>query len=92
LCVTAGCDVTSGICSFTNKNCDDGNACTADSCDESSGNCVNTPITCSCPSGSIGSCNATTGQCSYNPACRSTSDCQPGQICDTQKGCYVPTE
>jgi len=92
LCVTASCDKTSGSCAFTNKNCDDGNPCTADSCDESSGNCVNTPKACSCPSGNVAFCNATTGQCNYNPACRSTSDCQPGQVCDTQKGCYVATE
>jgi len=90
LCVIASCDSTSGTCQFTDKNCDDGNACTVDSCDPTTGNVVNTPKTCSCPSGNTGSCNASSGQCQYFPSCRSNADCDGGN-CDPSRGCITST-
>jgi len=44
-CLSFVCDPKVG-CSSTTKTCDDGNACTTDSCNQSTGLCVNTPITC----------------------------------------------
>eukprot|EP01091_Cochliopodium_minus_P010111 TRINITY_DN2637_c0_g2_i1.p1 TRINITY_DN2637_c0_g2~~TRINITY_DN2637_c0_g2_i1.p1 ORF type:complete len:1325 (+),score=322.31 TRINITY_DN2637_c0_g2_i1:52-4026(+) len=44
-CQIASCDRVAG-CTLTNKNCDDGNFCTIDSCNPSTGTCINTPIVC----------------------------------------------
>lgn len=48
-------------------NCDDGNLCTTDTCDQTTGLCSNTPIVCSQPPGqencSVISCNRLNGTC-----------------------------
>jgi uncharacterized protein YegL len=48
-------------------NCDDGDLCTTDTCDQSTGVCSNTPIVCSQPPGqsncSLISCNRLNGTC-----------------------------
>jgi len=47
LCSTVAC--VSGECVYAAKNCDDNNVCTADSCNASTGNCVNATLPgCSC--------------------------------------------
>jgi subtilisin family serine protease len=56
-------------------NCNDGNACTSDSCNPATG-CVNTPITCNdgdpC---TTDSCNSGSG-CVFDPV-----SCPPGEVC-----------
>jgi len=86
LCVIPKCDKANGACTYVDTNCDDGNPCTVDSCDPSNGRCINTPKTCSCPAGSIASCNTTTGQCDFKPTCKSNNECETG-LCDPARGC-----
>lgn len=88
LCIVPKCDKTSGTCSYTDKNCDDGNPCTVDSCDPVLGKCINKLRSCACTAGNIGSCNTTTGQCEFRPACRTSSDCAEGLTCDPARGCF----
>jgi hypothetical protein len=55
-CTTAACvntDTNQPVCQKTSKNCDDNNACTVDTCDATSGNCVHTPNDNSCDDGDI---------------------------------------
>lgn len=67
-CETGGCT--------SNSQCDDGNACTTDTC--SSGTCVNAPRTCSDGNAcTIDSCNPSTG-CVFT-----TRNCNDGDACTT---------
>ena len=73
------CDSTTGTCvAGTPLECDDDDACTADSCDKG---CMNEPIDCSDGDGcTVDSCDAETG-------CVSTvKDCDDGDPC-TEDGC-----
>jgi len=92
LCVVPACDQNVGVCAYNEKNCDDGNPCTTDSCDPTTGNCINTLKSCTCPAGHTGSCNVTSGQCQYYPACRTSSDCTNGGNCDPSRGCVIASE
>ena len=71
-------------------NCNDGNACTTDSCSE--GSCVNTPINCndgnSCTTDSCsnGSCVNTQKNCDDGNACTSDS-CSGGSCINTPINC-----
>lgn len=60
--------------------CDDGIACTSDSCDEATSACVSTPLDTSCDDGIA--CNGT-------ETCDPTLDCQPGEplVCDDGNDC-----
>ncbi|HSI03449.1 MAG TPA: hypothetical protein VLC93_03185, partial [Myxococcota bacterium] len=42
-CLTWTFNCATRTCSYLSRNCDDGNACTNDSCDESADTCVSTP-------------------------------------------------
>jgi len=74
LCTISSCGPT-GQCSYSAKNCNDGNLCTVDSCDLCTGACLHTPITCSCGSGNVGTCNPQTAECEIRKACSNNSDC-----------------
>jgi slime mold repeat-containing protein len=72
--------------------CDDGDACTVDSCDASSGACVHAPRVCddqnSCTSDS---CDPATG-CTFTPvpaetACDDGNACTAGDACDADGHC-----
>lgn len=88
---TETCDTTTGICEpGTIMSCDDGNTCTNDSCDSSTG-CVHTPVDCNdnnpC---TYDGCDMATG-CQHTTATNNTSctvggkqgKCQDG-ACDVQ--------
>ncbi len=80
----------------TCPTCDDGNACTTDSCDPATGQCTNTPISCNDNNAcTTDSCNPATGQCTNTPiscndnnAC-TTDSCNPatGQCINTPTSC-----
>jgi len=67
-------------CTFTDVNCDDGNACTEDSFDSNTGQCQNLPI--SCEDGVF---------CNGLETCDPTLGCQDGPdiICDDGVACTV---
>ncbi len=66
------------------KVCDDANACTTDTCDPATGNCVFTPITCKDANAcTTDTCNPASG-CVFTPVA-----CQAGQTCDPANGSCV---
>jgi hypothetical protein len=72
-------------------NCDDGNACTTDSCDPATG-CVNTDISADCDDGNA----CTTDSCDPATGCVNTADviCDDGDectddSCDPELGCVT---
>ncbi|HRE88610.1 MAG TPA: hypothetical protein PK095_05665 [Myxococcota bacterium] len=69
-----------GDCSAVEpKNCDDGNACTTDSCDPVSGTCANVAVVCNDGNAcTTDSCDAATGQCRYDV-----------RTCDDGNGCTI---
>jgi hypothetical protein len=78
-CVNYTCVVASGTCNFTSPNCDDGDKCTIDTCDNALG-CVHTAtVPVSCADG-----NACTLDGCLNNACNHTdisSQCTSNDIC-----------
>ncbi len=84
---------TNEICGGPPKNCNDGNACTDDSCDPVSGNCVHVNNTASCSDGNA----CTTGDMCSNGVCAGTpvncDDGNPGtdDSCNTATGACVHT-
>ncbi|MDD1655190.1 MAG: hypothetical protein LUO91_05740 [Methanomicrobiales archaeon] len=72
-------------------DCDDGNACTTDICDETTGICDYSPLICgpapNCFTGP-GICDTTDGICDYSPlTCGPAPNCFTGPgICDTTDG------
>ncbi len=84
---------TNETCAGPPKNCNDGNACTDDSCDPVSGNCVHVNNSAPCSDGNA----CTTGDMCSNGACTGTStncdDGNPGtdDSCDTATGACVHT-
>jgi hypothetical protein len=87
-------------------NCDDGNPCTADSCDTTTGQCVHTLLntgscgTCTggCDDGNpctTDSCDTTTGQCVHTPlstgSCDDRSLCTFGDTCSNGSCVGTPT-
>jgi hypothetical protein len=93
VCHVAGtCDSTSGNCSTgASVNCDDGFACTIDSCDSTVGGCVHVATTGTCDDG-IG---CTTDSCSVGIGCKHNANvslCNDGNPCTTDScnstGCH----
>ena len=75
-CFPASCDPITGLCIESTLNCDDGNACTVDSC--SGGSCVNYA---KCSPFGCYTATCTDGVCSYPPI-----DCDDGNPC-TEDSC-----
>ena len=80
---TPFCELPSGVCvqCLTAANCDDGNICTADSCDAMTSACVHTSLTngTSCSDGLF--CNG--AETCVAGACVDNADpCTAGQVCD----------
>ncbi len=81
---SAGC--ASGACKSNKlKDCADGNACTKDSCDATTGDCVHTPLTAGSPCTNSDKC-AAEAQCSSG-ACQTTKT----KSCDDDKPCTSDT-
>jgi len=99
-CLQFKCDPTVGCTSY-NKTCDDGNICTADSCNATNGNCINTPITCPTSNNKciIPSCDYrvgclnTTKNCDDNNFCTNDS-CDPttGNCINIPLICTIPSD
>ena len=72
-----------GICVDISKDCDDGDDCTSDKCDEQTGNCVHEPILTPecCQPNCVGKecgtdgCGGVCGECSENEACTAAAVC-----------------
>ena len=83
-CETVAC--VNGVCVATPVDCDDGDACTIDSCDPASG-CVHTPVDCNdndlCTNDS---CDPLTG-CVYTPVDCNDNDACTIDTCDPLTGC-----
>jgi len=77
LCQVPTCSPTTG-CGFTNKSCDDGDACTTDSC--SNGNCNHVRL------GNAGCVSCGNGTCVYDNPC-SPQTCQAGKCVVTNVSC-----
>ncbi|MFT5429672.1 MAG: hypothetical protein ACI9OJ_000344 [Myxococcota bacterium] len=75
------------IASNTPKTCDDGDACTTDSCNPDTGDCVNTPTVCDDGDACTAeACNTTTGECDAGEA----KDCSDADLC-TDDTCDAQT-
>jgi len=74
MCVGSVCQAGSPI------DCNDGVGCTADSCDDTNGLCINTPNNANCSDGDF---------CTGTEVCDATLDCQPGTPpdCDDSVAC-----
>jgi len=84
--------LASGVCLHVSKSCDDGSACTVNSCDTVSGNCIYTDISAQLISAKppnqcvTYTCDAKLGvvstpvTCAAGPACTTTH-------CDSSRGC-----
>ncbi|MDI7267992.1 MAG: MopE-related protein [Myxococcota bacterium] len=77
---TEVCDPASGCRPGTPVRCDDGIACTGDSCDPTTGRCMISPNNASCSNGVF---------CDGNEWCDARSGCAPGEppACDDAIGC-----
>lgn len=100
-CITSYC--AQGNCKSLNKNCNDNNACTFDTCDANSGKCLFTPIpncsvgvckkTADCNDGdpcTYDQCSAFSGKCYNNkiPNCDPNEPkCKSAADCDDNKPC-----
>lgn len=75
----------------TNANCDDGNACTTDTCNN--GTCVYTPITCNDSNAcTTDTCNPASG-CVYTPITCNDNDGCTTDTCNPASGCvYTPVD
>ncbi len=84
----------SGVCG-TPVVCNDGNPCTADTCDPATGACTSQPL--ACDDGNpctTDSCDPSTGQCVFTPTpgavCNDGNLCTIGDVCVTLSGSNVP--
>jgi Dictyostelium (slime mold) repeat len=71
----------------TNKKCDDGNACTIDSCDAATGKCLHVKDTWTCDDGNVcttDSCIPATGKCMHK---NNTAPCDDGNYCTVNDVC-----
>ena len=77
----------------TDAECDDGIACTLDTCDAQRARCVRTPMHAACDDGvacTIDRCNPAAGGCSHLPdhaACDNGAFCDGVEHCDPAAGC-----
>jgi len=88
-CTIASC--LNGKCHFRARICDDGNACTEDSC-STDGSCKHTPKVCHGPKGFTSVCNPSTGKCDTSRKCSRNFQCDDKNpatkdICDKERGC-----
>lgn len=77
-----------GVCvAGPDKDCDDGNACTKDSCDASTGTCLHDGA------GLKGSACSDGDSCTVSDTCDNTGKCAPGtaKSCDDNKPCTADT-
>ncbi len=87
-----GCESVDGCTTANDPKCDDGRACTADSCDVASGACVHLPVNASCPA-SVGACGVgvCVGRDTDDPsgcgALEDASKCAMNQGCDDTFAC-----
>lgn len=89
LCTTGGA-CSGGVCG-TRVVCNDGNRCTADSCDPATGGCVSVPVVCDDGNACTqDACDAGTGQCVFAPL-PSGSTCDDGDPCSTADVCMMVT-
>lgn len=72
------CNASTGCVAGTAPNCNDGVACTVDSCNESTDSCNNVPNNASCDDGAF--CNGAE-TCSATLGCQAGSNPCPGQAC-----------
>lgn len=84
-CAPGACNLTT--CKVAPVNCDDGNPCTADTCDAGTGACTFTPIGGSCDDGNACTTGdvCTAGQCVGEPSVT----CGSCETCDPSAGCVV---
>ncbi|RKI12399.1 hypothetical protein D7Y13_09510, partial [Corallococcus praedator] len=89
------CESSTGMCvpgpSQVGLPCDNGNACMLGKTCDANLNCVGTPKKCDQPTStacqeSLGTCEPTSGQCSYLPKPTSTT-CEDGDLCTTDERC-----
>ncbi len=74
-----------GSCTGTPVACDDGNVCTADVCDNSTGGCIHTASLAGCSDGKVCTIDACKDQtCSYVPE---TCSSFAGAVCSEPGGC-----
>ncbi len=81
-------------CTHTTLTCDDGNVCTADSCDPASGSCTHTTNPTACDDGNActaDTCNPSNGTCAHtitpNVPCSDGSLCTTGDTCNASGVC-----
>jgi len=74
---TETCDAGSGCLAGSPIDCDDGVACTADSCDEAADACDSSPVDASCEDGIF---------CNGAEVCDAGLGCQPGAVVDCDDG------
>jgi len=84
-CKIPSCNTANGACIEINRNCDDGNACTVDSCDPTLG-CVHTALTCQSDSCNTRVCNSTVGCVSTPVNCDDANPCT-SDTCSIGTGC-----
>jgi hypothetical protein len=87
------CGACGGVCTHTPVDCDDGDACTDDSCDPAAG-CVNAPVNCDdddfCTEDS---CDPATGGCMNTPVDCNDGDFCTDDSCDPATGCmHTPVD
>ena len=74
-------------CSCSQKSCNDGNACTTDTCNPATAACVYTPITCNDNNAcTTDTCDPATG-CVYTPITCDDSDACTTDTCEPVTGC-----
>jgi len=88
-CTIASC--SNGQCHFRARVCDDGNACTDDSCN-AEGKCVHTPKVCPFTTGFVSHCNPSNGKCETARKCVRDFQCDDrnpatSDFCDKERGC-----
>jgi hypothetical protein len=73
-------------------NCDDGNACTVDSCDAPTGACLHSPLSCDDGIGcTVDSCDPKAG-CGHAPdatLCPAQPHCDSARVCSPTTGCGI---
>jgi hypothetical protein len=94
-CVTNVCDEILDRCGYTSipEVCEDGNACTTDTCNPATGQCdhVDT-VTPTCNDNdacTTDTCNPSTGQCEFTPISPPPPQCVPCELA-VEKTCEVP--
>jgi len=92
LCTTGTCNPLTG-CEFVVKDCNDNDNCTVDTCEATTGQCVNTKKNCDdLKKCTMDTCEAITGQCvNTMQNCNDGFDCTVDGVCDESTG-LCPTK